>query len=75
MSSASAFLGELHGLPIAKIREYIEACEQQFEASQLYSPAAEAKYIDMEQRRSQFRAIVDPELFAMCDDLVTMLNS
>ena len=64
-TKTSPFVSEFSDLPIAKLRAYLDACEQPFKPSQLYSPAAEAKYVDTDQRVSAFRAIVSAECFGL----------
>eukprot|EP00964_Phaeocystis_antarctica_P079596 scaffold49602_cov63-Phaeocystis_antarctica.AAC.3 len=42
--------------------------------SQLYSANSETKFVDESLRRSRFRAIVDEQLFCLCDELVEAVN-
>ena len=74
-TKTSPFVSEFSDLPIAKLRAYLDACEQPFEPSQLYSPAAEAKYVDTDQRVSTFRAIVSAECFGLAEELVAAVNA
>jgi hypothetical protein len=73
--TSSALFAELGGLPIDKLRAFLAEHEQSFEQSQLYSPATERKYVDTEQRVSEFRAIVSKELFEHAEALVAALNA
>ena len=42
--------------------------------SQLYSANSETKFVDESLRRSRFRAIVDEQLFCLCDEIVEAVN-
>ena len=68
------FYSEFSDLPVYKLRAFLDEYDQPFEPSQLYSPAAEAKYVDTGQRVSEFRAIVDAECFGLAEELVAAVN-
>ena len=57
-----------------KLRAFLDHYDQPFEPSQLYSPAAEAKYVDTAQRVSEFRVIVNAECFGLAEELVAAVN-
>ena len=71
---ASPFYSEFSDLPVQKLRAFLDHYDQPFEPSQLYSPAAEAKYVDTGQRVSEFRAIVNAECFGLAEELVAAVN-
>tara|TARA_B110001469_G_scaffold52506_1_gene50767 strand:- start:81 stop:485 length:405 start_codon:yes stop_codon:yes gene_type:complete len=68
------FYSEFSDLPIDQLRAFLDEYDQPFDPSQLYSPAAEAKYVDTGQRVSEFRAIVDAECFGLAEELVAAVN-
>ena len=74
MPGASPFYSEFSDLPVQKLRAFLDQHDQPFEPSQLYSPAAEAKYVDTGQRVSEFRAIVNAECFGLAEELVAAVN-
>ena len=65
----SVKLGDISG-----ILKFLSKCKQPFEASQLYNSGEKRKFEDPSLRRSEFRAIVDPDLFDLADHVVQSLS-
>jgi hypothetical protein len=57
-----------------KIYNVVKNHISNLEQSQLYSPAIEKKYIDLEKRSSKYKAIIDKSLFTLVDELIYKLN-
>ena len=79
VAKAAAFTRSLSGLdrlPLyAKLLNYLSTCEQPFEQSLLYSSATDTKFVDESLRSSSFRAIVDPALFAITEELLALIST
>lgn len=69
------FVDEFKDVDISKLRTYISNSTQKFEESQLYSAARDEKFIDISLRMSKFRAIIDPVLFEIAQDLLNTLTA
>ena len=61
-------------LDITNIQTYLSKCDKPFETSPLYSSETEETYVDTERRLSVYRTIVDPKLFDLVEDLMTVIN-
>ena len=61
-------------LDITNIQTYLSKCDKPFETSPLYSTETEETYVDTERRLSMYRTIVDPDLFDLVEDLMTVIN-
>ena len=79
VAKAAAFTRSLSGLdqlPLyAKLLSYLSTCEQPFEQSLLYSSATDTKFVDESLRSSSFRAIVDPALFTITEELLALVSA
>ncbi len=64
------FVKEFHGLPIGPLRAYLDTCPQPLQTSELYGVASASKFVDTDLRLSRFRALVDPALFALAEQLL-----
>ena len=62
------------GIDLDPIKNYLENCEQKFLSSMLYNSVEEKKFEDTSQRLSEYRAIVDDQLFQLCEDLVGKIS-
>ena len=63
-----------NGNTIGNIQKYLETCDQSFQTSQLHSPSCKCKFTDEDLHKSSFRAITDPKLFDLVDQVVCNLN-
>ena len=63
-----------NGNTIGNIQKYLETCDQSFQTSQLHSPSSKCKFTDEDLHKSSFRAITDPKLFDLVDQVVCNLN-
>ena len=61
---------ELTDLDTSDLCAFLDVCAQPFETSQLYVAADGKKVVDETERCSRFRAIKDPNLFAIAERLV-----
>jgi hypothetical protein len=59
---------------LSEIKGLLAQHEQPFIPSVLYEVASELKVHDESRRKSTFRAIVEHELFVMCEQLVAAIN-
>jgi len=62
-------------MDLATLESRLKEIQQPLEASKLYSTLTETKFVDESLRRSSFRAIVDPTLFTIADQLVQAVNA
>jgi hypothetical protein len=62
-------------LNVGPIQAYLASCDEKFEASPLYSTEKEESFVDTNLRRSVYRTIVDPNLFELVEDIVTVINA
>ncbi len=69
------YVRELSGLPVARLRAYLDASAQPFASSALYDSLRGEKFVDESLRLSRFRAIVDPALFGIAGELVAALSA
>ena len=62
------------GLDVGGIQAYLAKCDAPFKTSPLYSTETEESFVDVSLRKSVYRTIVDPNLFALVEDLMTAIN-
>eukprot|EP00051_Salpingoeca_urceolata_P010162 m.123831 g.123831 ORF g.123831 m.123831 type:complete len:721 (-) comp16604_c0_seq2:12-2174(-) len=65
---------EFEGLDIKPLCTYLAGCDVPLEPSQLYSGESKTKFVDQELRDSRFRALSDPAVLDVCEDIVADLN-
>lgn len=68
------FIKEFEDIDISDLSDYLLKCSQPFAASELYDSIEAAKFIDLSKRLSEFRAIVDPELFKISEKILKKLE-
>jgi len=64
------FVRSFEGLDIGALSDFLRACPQPFAPSELYASATDTKYVDTQLRVSEFRSIVDKQLFDIVEQLV-----
>ncbi len=62
---------ELSDINIEPIAAYLANNTTEFTSSQLYSAVTDKKFVDESLRKSRFRMFTDPNLFTLCDDLIS----
>lgn len=68
------FIEEFADIDVSALRSYFEVCTEPFQASQLYSASRDEKFVDESLRLSKYRAITDPALFDMVQEIATRLK-
>ncbi len=66
---------EINPQLFAQIKTMVLDNTQIMQPSQLYAPAVDKKFIDVEQRFSVYRTFTQKELFDLCEQLVTYLST
>ena len=57
------------------LRAALERCRAPWKASELYEVASDTKVLDESLRRSSFRALAEPELFALARELLAAVSA
>lgn len=68
------FINEFKDIDTSKLLEYLSTSKQQFKVSELYNGVRDEKFVDESLRKSKFRAIVDPELFEISNNILKQLT-